>query len=346
MFERVVAYDNLHSAYKQSLKSDGKFKIASIKFSYDYVTNLEEKSEKVTRGAYRPDGYNEFTVYEPKIRQVHSPKYPDKIVQLALVNELRKIYQPNFIDTSYACLEDKGTHKAVEELEGYIYEAYKKWGDSSFIIKIDIRKFFYSIDRDILKKIIRKRIFCRETLELLDIILDSSPDELGLPLGNVVSQILANVYMNEVDQYCKRVLGIKYYIRYMDDVTIILPSREEARVVLGKIISYLNTELNLEANKDKTKLFPIKQGVNTIGFRIYHTHILLREDSKKRVKRKIKKLPRLINDGRMTVEKAEQMLNSWLGHSNYSCNWNLISSILEKNEYLTLDKKGVFKICL
>lgn len=345
LFERITSYDNLLIAYKQNLKGNSKFKIASINFSWDYVTNLKALQEKLILSTYSPDGYNVFTVYEPKIREIQAPKYEDKIVQLALVNELRKIYQPNFIHSSYACLENKGTHLAVTDLKSFVEEAHKKWGKDSYILKLDIKKFFYSIDKDVLKKIVRKRIYCKYTLRLIDVIIDSTVG-LGLPLGNVTSQILANVYMNELDQYCKRDLRLKYYVRYMDDVTIVLPNKEEAFRVKQLIEEFVNETLKLELNKDKSKMFPISQGVNTIGFRIHVTHILLRNDSKKRVKRKIKKIPKLIKEGKMTVGKAEQMLNSWLGHSSYSCNWNLIQSILDKNECLTLNEKGVFKICL
>lgn len=182
-------------------------------------------------------------------------------------------------------------------------------------------------------------------LWVMDAVVDSGGlvDEVGLPLGNTMSQLCANVYLNELDQYCKRFLGYKYYVRYADDFIAILPNKKAAQVAKEKCVAFLHERLNLRENPKKTQIFPINQGVNAYGFKVYRTHRLLRDDSKKKIKRKIKAMPHLIAEGRMTVERANQMLGSWSGHAKYASSRNFINNILERRPYVYLDK-GVLKI--
>ena len=167
---------------------------------------------------------------------------------------------------------------------------------------------------------------------------------LGMPLGNTLSQICANVYMNVIDQVAKRKLSLKYYVRYADDVVIIVKDKEKAKAVLLSIKAIIKERLDLEVNDNKTKVFPINQGVNTVGFKIYATHRLLRDDSKKKMKRKAKKMRGLLTSGKMKPEKAEQILNSWKGHAQHGNSYNFIKKLIEKNDYIYISKKGVLKV--
>ena len=166
----------------------------------------------------------------------------------------------------------------------------------------------------------------------------------GLPLGNITSHILANIYLNELDNYCKRKLSIKYYVRYMDDACLIVDSKEKAREVLALLREFLQNNLKLKLNNNKTKIFPSKQGINMVGYKIYKTHKLLRNDSKKKVKRKLKKMPGLIASGKMTEDKAEQMLNSWLGHARNADSYNFVLRLLKRHFYLSLEGKSKINI--
>lgn len=345
IFEDIINIDNLNWAYKKSLFSTCKYKIQSIDFSFYYPPRLRRLQHDLITGEYKVGKYNKFKIHEPKERDVTAPRYIDKIVQLALVKVLRDIYEKNFISDSYACIRDKGTHKAVGVLNKYLRQGRGNYGEGAYILKIDIQKYFYTINRDILKQIIIKRVYCQKTLDLIFKLLDSTPDELGLPLGCITSQLFSNVYLNELDQYCKRQLGIKYYIRYMDDITIILPNKPATQECLSKVKAFLTDKLELNINKKKTKSFPLKQGVNTIGFSIHCTHRKVRTDSKRRMLRKLKKFPHLIREGRVSVRKAEQMINSWLGHAKHGNHFRLLTYILEHYNYLYLDKKGAVRIC-
>jgi len=343
-FEKIVDKDNIYKAYKQTQKGSNKYSNKAMQFSMNETYNLEKLRNELIDETYEFGKYNKFKVFEPKERVIHAPDYKDKIVQIAINNVIKEIYYPSFIYDSYSCIDNKGTHNCVDRIQKFMRKAKWEYGKDAYIIKIDIKKFFYSIDRKILKTILKKKIKCNKTLNLLYKIIDSADEisELGLPLGNTFSQIGANIYMNEADQYVKRKLSIKYYIRYADDIVAIVENKEKAKEVLELITNFINTNLKLDVNTKKTKIFPINQGVNSIGFKIHPTHKLLRNDSKKRIKRKTKKMKNLILEGKMTIEKAEQILNSWLGHAMNGNSHNFINKLTNKYKYIHLNNKRIF----
>lgn len=336
IYDDITSFHNLRWAYDKSIKGKNKYSADAMVFAKNETYNLHVLQKELKEQAYKPSGYIRFKVYEPKERIIDAPKQVDKIVHLAADRILKAVYQPAFIYDSYACLDNKGTHKAVDRVSQFMRKSHWEYREDAYIIKLDVSKFFYSIDRDILKQLLRKKIKCKRTLWLLDTIVDSANeiDLLGLPLGNTTSQILANVYMNELDQYCKRVLQIKYYVRYADDVIAIVKNKEQAIINLEHMEAFLQNELHLVANPKKTRIFPLEQGVNAYGYKIYKTHRLLRNESKKKIKRKSKKMRRLLKDGKMKPIKAEQILNSWLGHARFGSSRNFINSLIERNDYI------------
>ena len=346
LFDKILEMDNLESAFKQTQKGKGKYDADSMRFYSNLTYNLYELQERLRNDSYEFSDYINFNVYEPKEREINAPHFEDKLVQLAINNVIKDLIQPKFIYDSYACIEEKGTHKCVERISYFLRKSSWQYGKTATIIKIDIRKFFYSINRDILKTNLPKIIKCERTLNLIFKIIDSADiiDTVGLPLGNTLSQICANIYMNMLDQYCKRVLQIKYYVRYADDIVIVVETKEKAEEVLNKINDFVENKLDLKTNVNKTKIFPIEQGVNTVGFKIYKTHRLLRDDSKKKIKRRAKAMPHLIREGKLTIEKAEQMLNSWKGHSDYGCNLNFVKRLITRNPFIYISEKGTLKI--
>lgn len=209
LYEKIIDFDNLLFAYKQTTKGERKFRKDAILFSVVEDVNLVNLWKELKTGRYRVGEYIRFKVYEPKERLVSAPRIRDKIVQFATHTVIKDVYANVFINDSYACLEDRGTHKAVDKVQKYMRIAEREWG-GGWIVKFDISKFFYTIDREILKQILRKKITCKKTLWLLDLIIDSSPEgDVGIPLGNVTSQDFANIYLNELDQFVKRYCDIK-----------------------------------------------------------------------------------------------------------------------------------------
>lgn len=346
LFDKIVDKDNIYKAYKKVLKGKNKYSTEAIEFVIDETYNLKTLRQSLIDETYRFDGYIRFMVYEPKERIIDAPHFKDKIVQLAVNKVLKEVYQPCFIYDSYASLDEKGTHKCVDRIQYFMREAKQQYGESAYIVKMDIKKFFYSIDREILKNFFSKKIKCKKTLRLLYHIIDSAKliNDKGLPLGNTLSQISANIYLNKLDQFCKRKLSLKYMVRYMDDVIIIVENKEKAQEVKELICDFVKQKLNLEHNKDKTDIFPINQGVNAIGFKIHTTHKLLRNDCKKKIKGKLRAMPELIILGKLTINKAEQMLNSWLGHAKHGNSYNFIQSLLKRFNFIYLDKKDRLRI--
>lgn len=345
IFKAITDFDNLYAAYLQVSKSKNKYSKEALLFSQNETANLLDLQQQLINGTYSFDDYIEFKVFEPKERVINAPHFKDKIVQIAIDNILKPIFEPTFISHSYACIDNRGTHKAVEKVQRNLKQA--KWQlKEPFIIKFDVSRFFYSIDREILKSILRRKIKCEKTLRLLDEIINSAAkiDVKGIPLGNATSQLFANIYLNELDNYCKRKLKIKFYVRYMDDVVAILDGKENAKNVMNEMIAYVNAHLNLTASIKKTKIFPLAQGVNVFGYKIYTTHRLLRNDSKKKIKRKMKKMKRLIVEGQLEKEKAEQIFNSWYGHSKHANSFNFIQSLIKKNDYVYLDNKNIIRV--
>lgn len=345
IFEAITDFDNLYAAYLQVSKSKNKYSKEALLFSQNETANLLDLQQQLINGAYSFDDYIEFKVFEPKERVINAPHFKDKIVQIAIDNILKPIFEPTFISHSYACIDNRGTHKAVEKVQQNLKQA--KWQlKEPFIIKFDASRFFYSIDREILKSILRRKIKCEKTLRLLDEIINSAAkiDVKGIPLGNATSQLFANIYLNELDNYCKRKLKIKFYVRYMDDVVAIIDGKENAKNVMNEMTAYVNAHLNLTASIKKTKIFPLAQGVNVFGYKVYTTHRLLRNDSKKKIKRKMKKMRRLIANGYLEKEKAEQVFNSWYGHSKHANSFNFIQSLIKKNDYVYLDNKNIIRV--
>lgn len=342
LFSKITDKTTFENAYKKALKGNNKYCKEAIEFANDETYNLKELRESLENETYEFDGYIRFTVYEPKERIVDAPHFKDKIVQLAINKLLKEIYMPCFIFDSYACLDYKGTHKCVDRIQEFLRKAKWEYGEEAYIVKVDFKKFFYSIDRKILKKLLTKKIKCKKTLRLIYKIIDSADtiDEKGLPLGNTLSQICANIYLNELDQYCKRRLSIKYMVRYMDDVILIMPNKERAKNTLNLIKQFSENNLNLKLNEKKSQIFPINQGVNAIGFKIYPTHKLLRNDSKKKIKRKTKKMRQLIIDEVMPIKKAEQIFNSWMGHAKHGNSYNFIRKLIKDNDYIYLSKRN------
>lgn len=335
LYDMVVDYNNLKKSYKTTQKGKRKFKKEAILFDMARERNLVQLWRELKNETYSPGDYIKFKIYEPKERIIHAPRIRDKVVQFAAHVGLMEVYYNKFINTSYACLLKRGTHRAVQKVQHNMKICQWKYGDG-WVLKMDIKRYFYSINRDILKKILRKKIHDDKFLRLLNKIIDSSPEgEKGIPLGNVTSQDFANIYLNEVDQYAKRYLGLKYYVRYMDDIIVVLKSKEEAQKAKQDIEKFLNEKLDLEIN-DKTKIFPVSQGVNAYGFKIFTTHRLVRDSSKAAMKRRIKAMDRKVTEGTLDKEYVKQCVNSWLGHSRHSNSYNLCKKIFNKYKYIEI----------
>lgn len=338
IIEQIAAYDNLDWAYRKTQKNRGKHTSESLAFDRYRVTNLEELSYQLLDGTYTFGDYRRKIIYEPKRRIIDVPELRDKIVQHAWNNIVKHHVFPRFIHDSYACIDGKGTHKAVDRLRHFMRKANWMYGDP-WIIKMDFRKFFYSIDREhLLIPQVERLVPSENAVDIAKTIIRSASkiDDLGIPLGNPSSHIFSNMAVNPLDQHVKRQMGVQFYLRYADDTFAIVNGRQEARRVLAEMKRFAREELRLSTNS-KTKIFPINQGLNALGFKVYTTHALLRDRSKRDIKRKAKAIGRLLRDGKMSRQTAEQMLNSWAGHAKYANSFNFIEKLVADNPHIQRD---------
>lgn len=235
-------------------------------------------------------------VIEPKVRKIEKSRYIDRIVHRWVVdNFLEPAFVPQFITTSYACLKGKGMHRATLYVQNTMKHCKRIWQDY-YILKMDVAKYFDNINKNILLKILERKIKDKDLLWLIHQILFAQKREKGLEIGNYTSQMFANIYLNEVDQYIKHQLKIQYYCRYLDDSIVMVKTKQEAKKVLKKIKTFLKENLGLELNQ-KTQIFKSKQGVNFCGYKINEYRMKIRDKGKRRLKKKIKHLKQEIKGG-------------------------------------------------
>ncbi len=246
-YSKYLTYDNLMKAHLQSRKGKG-YRKEIILFNLKQEEYIMWLKEQLETGKYKHGGYTMFYITEPKVRKIEKSRYIDRIVHRWYVNSfMEKYFIPQFIDTSYACIKNKGMHKATLDLQKTMKKCKTKW-KNYYILKMDIKKYFENINKEIMYKILARKIKDKKVLWLTKEIIYSSKGKNGLPIGNYTSQIFANIYLNELDQYIKHKLKCKHYYRYMDDSIILVKTKEEAKEILEKIRKFLKTNLELELN--------------------------------------------------------------------------------------------------
>ena len=330
-----LTFEKMLQAHRRARKHKA-YKHEVISFELNLENNLINLINQLKNGTYRLGSYFTFKVYEPKEREIKALPYKDRIVHQWYVEEfIKPNILPRFINTTFACINDRGTHKAVETVQNQMRIFKRNYGDF-WVLKCDIKKFFYNINPRILFKIMHKYISDKNLLYLTQILIfnnsiDSS--QIGIPIGNYTSQFFANIYLNELDQYIKRVLKIKYYTRYMDDFILLLKTKEDCKVIKNKIEIFLNDTLDLELN-DKSRYYPYKMGVNFCGYRIFTTHRLLRLSSKKKIKKNVKSWNKKYKKHCLDIPNTMQSLNSWIGHSSHCNSFKLQQKVINSCNFL------------
>lgn len=228
-----------------------------------------------------------------------------------------------------------------------MYKAKLEYKDY-YVLKMDIKKFFYSIDPNILFELLKKYFKDKALLELSSKLIFCEDDELGIAIGNYTSQYFANIYLNELDQFVKHKLRVRYYLRYMDDFILLVKNKEIAKEIFHQIEKFLKEKLNLELNH-KSKYYPSSMGVDFCGYRVYYTHRLVRNRSKINMKKRIKTWNYLYEVGGQLDEKfISQSISSWKAHIKHACSYNLYKFYLRKIKFdlpikdIFLDKETVY----
>ena len=346
VYDLIFSMENLYMAYEDA-SSGRRYSKEVLRYSQDIWTRLRELRGKILAGEYEIDRYSIFYVYEPKKRIIMSIGFEHRIVQWAIYRVLNPILVKGYITDSYGCIPERGTLKAMLRLRGWLEYVSHKNGEW-FYLKLDISKYFYRISHRILKKILRKKIKDERVLEVLYGIIDckhtpfglppgKSPGEVpigerlfevGMPIGNLLSQMFANIYLDVLDQFCKRTLSIKYYVRFMDDVIILGNSKAQLREWKEKIIVLLKTELELDLN-NKTCIRPISQGIEFVGYRIWSNRVVLRKSTTLKIKRTLKGVRTAYHDNLMTFQEVTQKFWSYVGMIKHTDSKKLLKKIYD-----------------
>lgn len=335
-YEEVYKFENLYKAHKAACRGKRNTKEV-IDFELDLSENLVKLSKSLKNKTYRMRGYYCFYVHDPKTRKIHALHYIDRVVQHCLCDEVLVAHiDKKLIFDNAACRTGKGTHFALNRLSLFLHRYYNKNGANGYFLKCDIKKFFDNIDHIVLKQSLRKIGFDQSTLWLLDMIIDSfevTPGK-GLPMGNQTSQWFAIYYLNGFDRMIKEKFRIKYYSRYMDDCVLIHQDKSYLKNCLFELKKYLNCELKLQFN-EKTQIFPLKNGVDYLGFHTYLTESgkvirKVRQQTKKKYKRKLKYLQYAYAQGEMSFEEIKQVLMSYHAHLSFGHTYKLQERIISE----------------
>ena len=301
-----------------------------LRFYDNREGNLEEISTLLRAGKVPKVEYHSFYVYVPKVRKVIFIDYWSKVVQRAIYDVLNPKICRTFIEHTYACVKGRGQLAAMEQLYTWMRET-RTSGTEWYYYKFDVAKFFYRIDHEMLMDICRKKIDDPRTVDLLGYYItnDAVPFgmpldanqltiteeqmlyDLGIPIGGGLSHMLGNMYLDPLDQFCKRVLGIKRYIRYMDDIIILDNDKERLKEYGRRMTQFLEERLHLNFN-NKTALRPVRVGCEFVGFVIYNDHVILRKSTTLRMKRTLRKTRQDYHDNLITFKEANATMQSYL----------------------------------
>jgi len=328
-FEKVTSFGNLYNAYKKSRRGKG-YKASTLRFGNVALEGVHLLKNMLENRTYSVSPYNQFKIYEPKERIVKAGSFKDKIVQHSLCdNVLLPKLSKIFISHNFAGQKKKGTLFGLNCLRNDMLQFYNENGIEGYILKCDIRKYFYSINHEILKQFV-KEYFSDEGIQWICNLFIDSTDGVGVPLGNQLSQVFGLLYLNDLDHIIIENLHIKYYGRYMDDFYLIHENKEYLVYCLKVITEYIES-LKLELN-GKTQIISFKNGVNFLGFHTYITKdgVVIRKlsgDNKRKIKKKLLKQSKLIKSGKITREKFDESYKSWRNHASHGNCIKLIHSM-------------------
>jgi retron-type reverse transcriptase len=333
LYPDVCAFENVYLAARKAQRSK-RYRDDVLAFNHDLEDNLLEIQEALKAKTYAPGPYKTFVIYEPKRRLISAAPYRDRVVHHGLCNVIEPLFDRAFIHSSYANRRGKGTHKALDH--------FVKLGRRyRYCLRADVEKYFPSMDHAVLKAKIRRKIKCRCTLWLIDLILDNSNeqepvgqyfdgDELltpcerrhGLPIGNLTSQLWANVYLNDTDHTMAEMVGGRRYIRYVDDFALFSDDKTELLDARAQLAENL-AGVRLRLHPVKTEITEMKQGVNFLGFRIFPDRIRLRQENLRRARKRMRGLERDYRLGKVDWPDVKNALQSWGAHAAYGDTWRL-----------------------
>ena len=319
IFHQIISLENLFTAWREFRR--GKRDKSDVgQFEFCLEDNIFALRELLINQIYSHGPYQQFLVRDPKLRQIHKASVRDRVLHQAVYRVLYQIFDPSFIFDSYSCRVKKGVHRGVWQLDNFTRKVSANYRHPAYVLKCDIRKFFDHVDHDILLSLLEKKVTDPKARWLIKIILNSFNSVVGrgLPLGNVTSQLFANIYLNELDQFVKHQLKSRYYLRYCDDFVIIHPDPCYLYGLIPRISEFLQNCLCLELHPQKITLRKLRQGIDYLGYVTLLHYRVLRTKTKRRILR-------LARRGQI----LESSLCSFLGLLSHCREWKTEKEILK-----------------
>jgi len=319
-YEDLISIDNLLLAWTEFVR--GKRNKPDVQeFQFYLMDNILSLHNDLINGAYKHGGYQQFKINDQKPRTIHKAFVRDRLLHHAVYRILYPFFDKTFISDLYSCRNNRGTHKAINRFRDFGHIVSKNNTKTCWVLKCDIRKFFASIDQDILIEILQKHIRLThvnqsEIISLLkEIIFSFKPN--GLPLGNLTSQLFANVYLNELDQFVKHKLKVKHYVRYADDFVILSRDKNHLENLIRTIKEFLQDKLKLTLHPDKIFIKTLFSGMDFLGWVNFFDHRVLRTKAKRRMLKRLKENP------------SPETINSYLGLLKHGNSYKIKNKILD-----------------
>lgn len=293
-YKDIIHIENILSIWERFLRGK-RHKKDVMKFQNKLGDNLSKLYLDLTNKTYKHGPYGAFNISDPKPRNIHKASVRDRVVHHLIYRTLYQYFDDRFIFDSYSCRKHKGTHRALYRFKQFAGKVSKNYTKSCFVLKCDVRKFFASIDQTILIQILERHIQDDDIKWLINGVLESfytTQYGVGLPLGNLTSQLLVNIYMHEFDMYIKQELFIKYYIRYADDFVILSDNKKYLEMLLPKINNFLFYKLKLTMHPDKVYIKTYDSGVDFLGWVHFNFHRQIRTTTKRKIVRNLKWCPK------------------------------------------------------
>lgn len=346
-YNYIISLENLLEAWKEFICGKKSRKDVQ-EFELDLMSNVISLNRDLVNKTYVHSPYESFNISDPKPRIIHKASVRDRLLHHAIYRQLYPFFNKTFIADSYSCRLEKGTHKAMDKYRFFARKVTRNYSKQGWVLKCDIKKFFHSINQKVLLEITQKYIQDRAIVWLVSQIVSSfylTKEGIGLPLGNLTSQLLVNVYMNEFDQFVKHNLKVKYYIRFADDFVILSQGKVWLKYVRLEIEDFLWNKLRLQLHPDKTFIQTIGSGVDFLGWVHFPDHRVLRTKTKRRMLKGSLTRKQELKKGVITRETCNQSLQSYLGILGHGRGHKISQNILEiVNDPMETDEFGVDKL--
>ena len=329
LWPRMASFENIFNAYNAAAHGR-RYKDSVLSYRQHLEENIINALNLLTWKQWGPSRFREFYIHDPKKRLISAPPFKDRVVHHALVRVIAPLFERKFIADSFACRAGKGTHAAKERVESFVEAAHARWGEY-YVLKGDIKAYFHSINRSILLRLIERTIADKDVLWLIRQVIDCDGDEEGIPIGALTSQLFANVYLDVLDHHLKDDLGVKMYVRYMDDFVVVHQDKAYLRALLADIDAFITRKLRLTLNP-KTEIFKSGAGechaVDFCGYRIWPGFTKPRKRTVKCARKRLKKLSVLYREGKIDLSKIRASITSFLGYMKHCSGATTIESVM------------------